>query len=123
MNKKELVGDLFNNLRLARQRLISRAAPPAHLPGHNGSPLDASVAAFPNEESINSTLAQLLMVMERLDARIGARPSPVCLRCKACLACHRCCKAGTLPMHTEVANQIKCRVLETLVRCLSATRA
>ena len=34
------------------------------------------MAAFPDEESINSTLAQLLMVMERLDARIGARPSP-----------------------------------------------
>ena len=74
MNKKELVGDLFNNLRLARQRLVSRAAPPGHLPGHNGSPLDASVGAFPDEESINSTLAQLLMVMERLDARIGGAP-------------------------------------------------
>lgn len=60
MNKKELVGDLFNNLRLARQRLVSAD-------GAGDSPHESSR----DESSINATLAQLLMVMERLDARIG----------------------------------------------------
>lgn len=58
MNKKELVGDLFNNLRLARQRMLNSR--------------DRSAAGDADaHESINATLAQLLMVMERLDARIG----------------------------------------------------
>ncbi len=62
MNKKELVGDLFNNLRLARQRLVAAD-------GVNDSPADSLQR---DESSINATLAQLLMVMERLDAKIGA---------------------------------------------------
>ncbi|EIE26811.1 HAD-superfamily hydrolase [Coccomyxa subellipsoidea C-169] len=61
MNKKELVGDLFNNLRLARQRLVAAD-------GVNDSPADSLRR---DESSINATLAQLLMVMERLDAKIG----------------------------------------------------
>ena len=56
MNKKELVGDLFNNLRLARQR--------------------APLAALDEDERLNSQLAQLLMVMESLDTRIGGCPKP-----------------------------------------------
>jgi len=64
MNKKELVGDLFNNLRLARQRLVTST-----------TAAGGGKAAAPHEEaSINATLAQLLMVMERLDAKIGACP-------------------------------------------------
>ncbi|CAL8467153.1 g6689 [Coccomyxa elongata] len=58
MNKKELVGDLFNNLRLARQRLVS-------------ADISTGGGAMRDEPSINATLAQLLMVMERLDAKIG----------------------------------------------------
>lgn len=67
MNKKELVGDLFNNLRLARQRLVTSTAAGG---GNTAAPRE--------EASINATLAQLLMVMERLDAKIGAGPSPLC---------------------------------------------
>ncbi|MEW5300941.1 MAG: hypothetical protein WDW36_003832 [Sanguina aurantia] len=56
MLKKELVGDTFNQLRLARQRFVN---------GHSND------ASFDDEESLNETLAQLLMVMEHLDDRIG----------------------------------------------------
>ncbi len=66
MNKKELVGDLFNNLRLARQRLVS-------------ADISTGGGALRDEASINATLAQLLMVMERLDAKIG--------KCQSQLAC------------------------------------
>ena len=61
MNKKELVGDLFNSLRLARQRLVS-------------ADISTGGGAMRDEPSINATLAQLLMVMERLDAKIGESP-------------------------------------------------
>jgi hypothetical protein len=57
MIKKERVGDMFNHLRLARQRLIS---------GHRSA--DKS---FEDEEGVEETLAQLLMIMEALDDRIG----------------------------------------------------
>ena len=50
------VGDVFNQLRLARQRFVN---------GHS------SVQSFDDEASVNETLAQLLMVMEHLDDRIG----------------------------------------------------
>lgn len=50
------MGDLFNQLRLARQR---------HVNGHLGS--DKS---FDDEDAVNDTLAQLLMVMEHLDEKI-----------------------------------------------------
>ena len=84
MNKKEVVGDLFNNLRLARQRSVqsAAAAPAALASAHsssgsgNGSAAaarDAAALDLEDQESINSTLAQLLMIMERLDAQIGAR--------------------------------------------------
>jgi len=56
MNKKELVGDVFNQLRLARQRFVN---------GHN------TLASFDDEEGINETLGQLIMVMEALDEKIG----------------------------------------------------
>ena len=51
------VGDVFNQLRLARQRFVAGHAPNA---------------SFDDEEGINETLAQLLMFMEHLDDRIGA---------------------------------------------------
>ena len=61
MRKKELVGDVFNQLRLTRQRfLASHPAPSA-----------AQVPAGQALSSINDTLAQLLIVMEKLDAIIG----------------------------------------------------
>ncbi|KAL6763622.1 putative cytosolic purine 5-nucleotidase [Haematococcus lacustris] len=56
MNKKELVGDVFNQLRLARQRFVA---------GHN------NLQSFDDEDGVNETLAQLLMVMEALDESIG----------------------------------------------------
>ncbi|PNW73801.1 hypothetical protein CHLRE_13g573150v5 [Chlamydomonas reinhardtii] len=56
MMKKELIGDVFNQLRLSRQRWVH---------GHTAN------ASFEDEEGINETLAQLLMVMEHLDDRIG----------------------------------------------------
>jgi hypothetical protein len=80
MNKKELVGDLFNNLRLTRQRMLSARG--------GSAPWDADADA----ESINATLAQLLMIMERLDLRIGASPGCCCAcnaRCDAPVGCHR----------------------------------
>lgn len=66
LKKKDLVGDAFNNLRLARQR---------KLVGPQGlSPAVSSPAASDapgEEERINHALAQLLAVMERLDDIIG----------------------------------------------------
>lgn len=56
MSKKELLGDVFNQMRLSRQRFVH---------GHH------NLASFEDEEGINETLAQLLMVMEALDAQIG----------------------------------------------------
>eukprot|EP00798_Chlamydomonas_sp_ICE-L_P002060 gene2060-18239_t len=57
MAKKEsLVGDLFNQLRLARQRFVSGVR---------------LTSTFEDEDRLNETLAQLLMVMEVLDDKIG----------------------------------------------------
>jgi hypothetical protein len=113
MHKKELVGDVFNHLRLARQRWAGMWAAGAGAAGAvccwgwaagasdwsallpcvgaadaaaaAGGLSSASVAAgprrflagssqlesFEDEEAVNETLAQLLMVMESLDGRIG----------------------------------------------------
>lgn len=51
MNKKDLVGDLFNQLRLRRQRM----------------------AGQPTQESaeLEETLGQMLMVSDHLDSLIG----------------------------------------------------
>ena len=57
MIKKERVGDVFNHLRLARQRFLSN---------HR-----AADKSFEDEEQVEETLAQLLMIMEALDDRIG----------------------------------------------------
>lgn len=56
MHKKEVVGDLFNQLRLSRQRML------------NGR---STLQYFDDEAALNETLAQLLMVMEKLDTYIG----------------------------------------------------
>jgi len=56
MHKKELLSDVFNQLRLARQR---------YMHGHH------TMSSFDDEDNVNDTLAQLLMVMEALDAQIG----------------------------------------------------
>eukprot|EP01025_Chloroclados_australasicus_P044344 TRINITY_DN4805_c0_g1_i1.p1 TRINITY_DN4805_c0_g1~~TRINITY_DN4805_c0_g1_i1.p1 ORF type:complete len:679 (+),score=92.88 TRINITY_DN4805_c0_g1_i1:39-2039(+) len=55
--KKDLVGDLFNQLRLARQRCI------------NGR-CDEYRECFEDEEAINEDLAQVLKIMEKLDEAI-----------------------------------------------------
>ena len=62
MHKKELVGDIFNNLRLTRQRYFTSQSSGG---GSNGA--DAEQAL----QRVNDTLAQLLMVMEKLDNVIG----------------------------------------------------
>ena len=55
MNKKDLVGDLFNQLRLRRQRI--RAAQPDR---------------FNKEDAeLEDTLGQMLMVLDQLDGLIG----------------------------------------------------
>ena len=55
MNKKDLVGDLFNQLRLRRQRFMAR------------NPNQFSAEAAELEE----TLGQMLMVLDHLDSLIG----------------------------------------------------
>ncbi|GAB4817883.1 hypothetical protein N2152v2_004929 [Parachlorella kessleri] len=68
LNKKEQVGDLFNNLRLARQRSMyanSRVNAPSSV--HLGPETDPE----DDEDEINEALAQLLMVMQMLDEAIG----------------------------------------------------
>ena len=55
MNKKDLVGDLFNQLRLRRQRFTARV------------PNQVSAEAAELEE----TLGQMLMVLDHLDSLIG----------------------------------------------------
>ena len=60
MVKKEVVGDVLNQLRLTRQRAAFEGLPPGV-----------------SEADLNSTLAQLLLVLERLDEVIGAH-------CRAC---------------------------------------
>lgn len=57
MIKKERVGDVLNHMRLARQRFLS---------GHR-----AADKSFEDEEGVEESLAQLLMIMEALDDKIG----------------------------------------------------
>ncbi len=53
------IGDVFNQLRLARQRVCYQ-------------PLDQGISCQLEEgEALSETLAQLLAVLEALDARIG----------------------------------------------------
>lgn len=84
MIKKEIVGDLLNHLRLARQRALA-----AERTGSNGSgdegdgwaagraaavaggSMDASSFGPEDEEALNETLGELLLVLEQLDERIG----------------------------------------------------
>lgn len=90
MIKKEIVGDLLNHLRLARQRALA-----AERTGSNGSSgssgqdegssdwaagraaavaggsIDASSFGPEDEEALNETLGELLLVLEQLDERIG----------------------------------------------------
>ena len=56
MNKKDLVGDLFNQLRLRRQRSMARTP-----------------NVFTKEDAeLEDTLGQMLMVQDQLDSLIGA---------------------------------------------------
>ncbi|KAF8069710.1 DTX44 [Scenedesmus sp. PABB004] len=67
MVKKEIVGDLLNHLRLARQRAAAGGGPAgAGAAGGGGAELSSD-----EEEALNETLAQLLLVLEQLDGRIG----------------------------------------------------
>jgi HAD superfamily 5'-nucleotidase-like hydrolase len=64
LKKKDLVGDAFNNLRLARQRaLMGPDARTAHA--------DGPVIPAEDESLVNEALAQLIAVMERLDDQIA----------------------------------------------------
>ena len=64
LEKKDLVGDAFNNLRLGRQRsLVGAQAISAHV--------DVPKVKASDEQRVNEALAQLLAVMERLDDQIG----------------------------------------------------
>ena len=60
MNKKDLVGDLFNQLRLRRQRSMERR------------PEQFSKEALELED----TLGQMLMVLDQLDSLIGTQCMP-----------------------------------------------
>ena len=64
LKKKDLLGDAFNNLRLARQRALVGAQ--AASPTVEGPQIRNS-----EELQVNEALAQLLAVMERLDDVIG----------------------------------------------------
>lgn len=61
LRKKDVVGDAFNNLRLARQRAL--AGPGGKGPGPRVNPEE--------EAEVNEALAELLQVMDRLDEIIG----------------------------------------------------
>jgi hypothetical protein len=91
MTKKEIVGDLLNHLRLARQRATAperedvsaagssagsgEAAGAEHSSSSSssaGSRLSGGEAlSVEDEEALNETLAQLLLVLDELDDRIG----------------------------------------------------
>ncbi len=58
MTKKEVVGGLLNKLRLIRQRATYEGWQPAGL--------------HASEATVNDILAQLLLLLERLDEAIGA---------------------------------------------------
>jgi hypothetical protein len=82
MVKKEIVGDLLNHLRLARQRAMAAerdteaaaaaAAAGGRAPGGSLDP-PASLSSFgpEDEEALNDTLGELLLVLEQLEERIG----------------------------------------------------
>jgi hypothetical protein len=55
MNKKDLVGDLFNQLRVRRQRSTVRQ------PNHSTK----------EDAELEDTLGQMLMVLDQLDSLIG----------------------------------------------------
>ncbi|KAI3433722.1 hypothetical protein D9Q98_003530 [Chlorella vulgaris] len=68
LNKKDMVGDVFNQLRLARQRtVIENAVVRVGPGGHKLGPL----ASLDDEQDMNDTLGQLLMVLQILDEEIG----------------------------------------------------
>ncbi|EFN59339.1 hypothetical protein CHLNCDRAFT_56697 [Chlorella variabilis] len=70
LNKKDMVGDCFNQLRLARQRTLNENA--VVKPGRGGRPLGPTAcASMDDEQDMNDTLGQLLMVMQLLDEEIG----------------------------------------------------
>jgi hypothetical protein len=88
MAKKEIVGDLLNHLRLARQRApapereqtpTAASSPSSVEPSAgssnssgSGSRLSGGEAlSVEDEEALNETLAQLLLVLDELDDRIG----------------------------------------------------
>jgi hypothetical protein len=98
MTKKEIVGDLLNHLRLARQRATAPQREEAATPtgddmqdSGNGTAAGVEASAGSNsssssagsrlsggealsvedEEALNETLAQLLLVLDELDDRIG----------------------------------------------------
>lgn len=63
MNKKDIIGDLFNQLRLQRQRSLVKQPT-------GDSREDAELEA---------TLGQMLMVMDHLDTLIGATHDIACM--------------------------------------------
>ncbi|PRW58251.1 5 -nucleotidase domain-containing 4 isoform X1 isoform A [Chlorella sorokiniana] len=65
LNKKDMVGDVFNQLRLARQRGLNQTGV-VPLYEHLGP-----TASLDDEQELNDTLGQLLMVMSVLDEQIG----------------------------------------------------
>ncbi|KAL8058159.1 hypothetical protein ABFS82_03G000600 [Erythranthe guttata] len=59
INQKELVGDLFNQLRLALQRRSK------------GRPAQTLAATHMDDKELNESIQKLLIVMQRLDNKIG----------------------------------------------------
>ncbi|EYU31647.1 hypothetical protein ABFS82_07G114900 [Erythranthe guttata] len=59
INQKELVGDLFNQLRLALQRRSK------------GRPAQTVAATHMDDKELNESIQKLLIVMQRLDNKIG----------------------------------------------------
>ncbi|XP_010547040.1 PREDICTED: 5'-nucleotidase domain-containing protein 4 [Tarenaya hassleriana] len=59
INKKEVVGDLFNQLRLAHQRRSQ------------GRPAQTRAATKLDDKELTETMQKLLIVMQRLDEKIG----------------------------------------------------
>ncbi|KAL4430736.1 hypothetical protein ABPG75_005992 [Micractinium tetrahymenae] len=69
LNKKDMVGDVFNQLRLARQRALSMDV--GMVRGAAGAAALGPLASMDDEQEVNDTLGQLLMVMQILDDEIG----------------------------------------------------
>ncbi|KAL4432385.1 hypothetical protein ABPG77_001684 [Micractinium sp. CCAP 211/92] len=69
LNKKDMVGDVFNQLRLARQRSLSADVGVVH--GAAAAALLGPLASTEDEQEVNDALGQLLMVMQILDDEIG----------------------------------------------------